>query len=95
MELMILRMNETENEYYAGFNRHEWLAFDGGKEEYQEFLDMIGKRGDHKRGYFELAKDGCYYAIAFIDLKTAKTVDKKFGFEGSFVRAYKLRTVKE
>lgn len=88
MELMILRMNETKNEYYAGFNRHEWLAFNNA-DEYGEFLNML--KG--KRGYFEVFPDG-EYAVAFIDLKTAKAVDKKFGFEGSFVREYKERTVK-
>lgn len=88
MELMILKMNK-KNGYYAGFNRHEWLAFDGAAE-YNEFLNIL--KG--KRGYFEVFGDE-EYGLAFIDLKTAKAVDKKFGFEGSFVRAYKLRTVKE
>lgn len=91
MELMILRRNRTENEYYAGFNRHEWLAFNGA-DEYIEFLQMIGVRN---MGLFSIMPDNKDYAFAFIDLKTAKAVDKKFGFKGSFVRAYKLRTVQE
>ena len=90
MELMILRRNGRGNEYFAGFNRHEWLAFDGGEEEYEEFLRML--RGE--RCYFQTLSDGNDYAIALIDLTTAKAVDKKFGFEGSFVREYKERTVK-
>ena len=89
MELMILRMNNTKNEYYAGFNRHEWLAF-SSRENYGEFVGMLSDQG-----YFERYNDGNYYKIAFIDLKTAKAVDKKFGFEGSFIDAFKERTVKE
>lgn len=88
MELVILRMNNTKNEYYVGFNRHEWLAFNNA-DEYGKFLNML--KG--KRGYFEVFADG-EYAIAFIDLKTVKAVDKKFGFEGSFIEAFKERVVK-
>lgn len=88
MELMILRMSKTKNEYYAGFNRHEWLAFNS-VDECGEFLNML--KG--KRGHFEVFGDE-EYAVAFIDLQTAKAVDKKFGFEGSFIRAFKERTAK-
>lgn len=89
MELMILKMKGEE--YYAGFNRHEWLAF-SSKEEYYEFLDMLTEKGDVRDWVYH---NGYYYRIAFIDLKTAKAVDKEFGFEGSFIDAFKERTVKE
>lgn len=91
MELMILRIDRNKDEYCAGFNRHEWLAFDGGCKEFHEFMVFI----DREFVLFTPFHDGKEYALTSIDLATAKKVDKKFGFEGSFVRAYKLRTVKE
>lgn len=90
MELMILRMNNTKKEYYAGFNRHEWFAFDKS-EDFFEFVNMVGISN---RTIFDEFKDQNRYALAFIDLKTAKAVDKKFSFEGSFIRAFKERVAK-
>lgn len=86
MELMILKQDVLED-FFAGFNRHEWLAF-SSREEYYEFLDMLTEKGDW------VYHDGYYYRIAFIDLKTAKAVDKRFCFEGSFIEAFKERVVK-
>lgn len=90
MELMILKLNVKEGIFHVGFNRHEWLAFDK-EEDFYEFLKIIRIEN---RSIFEEFENQNKYAIAFIDLKTAKAVDKKFGFEGSFVEAFKERRVK-
>lgn len=93
MELMILKQNKYDDIYLAGFNRHEWLAF-GNYKRYTKFLAMIGRENRSSFDIFGNSESEDEYSLAFIDLKTAKAVDKEFGFEGSFIRAFKERVAK-